>query len=346
MHGRGDRSTQWHACDNLRMQSPDPVPPPRMRQRLRPLLSHESWKQRAVLWGGAVAVALVAIVFAKASDAAFHLFQRIIVHSPWWALLLTPSVFALLAWLTNGVLRPTRGSGIPQVIAALERPDDAFRQTNLSLRVSAGKLLLTTLALLGGASVGREGPTVHVGASLMYVLGRWFGFRDPRQASHFLLAGGAAGEQEMRGLARIAETEPAPEHVHQAGADVHGGAFAPDRGAAEQGQRGQQQFAGGHAQRQVGLPERVVGPFQRGDDLRNAAAAGGAQHAVGQPGQQREHARREQQRPPRRVHDDALEQMEGGVAGLGEHDRDQRHRDRAAPQHRALFPALVREQRA
>ncbi|CTP90095.1 chloride channel protein [Xanthomonas graminis] len=175
------------------MQSPDPVPPPRMRHRLRPLLSHESWKQRAVLWGGAVAVALVAIVFAKASDAAFHLFQRIIAHSPWWALLLTPSVFALLAWLTNGVLRPTRGSGIPQVIAALEQPDDAFRQTNLSLRVSAGKLLLTTLALLGGASVGREGPTVHVGASLMYVLGGWFGFRDPRQASHFLLAGGAAG---------------------------------------------------------------------------------------------------------------------------------------------------------
>jgi Chloride channel protein EriC len=187
-----DQARAWHACDNWRMTSPESAPR-RMRHRLRPLLSHDGWKQRAVLWGGAVAVALVAIVFAKASDAAFHLFQRIVAHSPWWALLLTPSVFALLAWLTNGVLRPTRGSGIPQVIAALERPDDGFRQTNLSLRVSAGKLLLTTMALFGGASVGREGPTVHVGASLMYVLGRWFGFRDARQASHFLLAGGAAG---------------------------------------------------------------------------------------------------------------------------------------------------------
>nr|CEH78697.1 membrane hypothetical protein [Xanthomonas citri pv. citri] len=160
---------------------------------MRPLLSSEGWRRRAALWGGAIAVALVAIVFAKASDAAFHLFQRITAHSIWWALLLTPGIFALLAWLTSGALRPTRGSGIPQVIAALEHPDPAFRDSNLSLRVSVGKLALTTLLLLGGASVGREGPTVHVGASLMHVFGRWFGFRGPRELSHFLLAGGAAG---------------------------------------------------------------------------------------------------------------------------------------------------------
>ncbi len=166
---------------------------PPFRRRLRPLLSSDGWRRRAALWGGAVAVALVAIVFAKASDAAFQLFQRIVAHSLWWALLLTPGIFALLAWLTSGALRPTRGSGIPQVIAALDDPDPAFRRRNLSLPVSAGKLALTTLSLLGGASVGREGPTVHVGASLMYVIGRAFGFRDPRELSHFLLAGGAAG---------------------------------------------------------------------------------------------------------------------------------------------------------
>lgn len=34
---------------------------------------------------------------------------------------------------------------------------------------------------------------MHVGASLMYVIGRAPGFRAPRHASHFLLAGGAAG---------------------------------------------------------------------------------------------------------------------------------------------------------
>lgn len=157
------------------------------------LLSRQIWKRRAALWGGAIAVALVALLFAKASDAAFSVFQRINGVSPWWTLLLTPAVFATLAWLTNGRLRPTRGSGIPQVIAALEVSDREFRATNLSLRVTSGKLGLTVLALLGGASVGREGPTVHVGASVMYVIGRWFGFKEPHDAARFLLAGGAAG---------------------------------------------------------------------------------------------------------------------------------------------------------
>ncbi|KAF1711233.1 chloride channel protein [Pseudoxanthomonas kalamensis DSM 18571] len=157
------------------------------------LWSREQWKRRLALWGGAVAVALAALLFAKAGDAAFGGFMRIYAASPWWTLLLTPAVFALLSWLTLGWLKPTRGSGIPQVIAAIDRPNRDYQSKNLSLGVSAGKLGLTVLALFGGASVGREGPTVHVGASLMYVVGRWFGFRDPHEATRFLLAGGAAG---------------------------------------------------------------------------------------------------------------------------------------------------------
>lgn len=166
--------------------------------RLRKLLGHEffapqQWQRRAALWIGGVVVGLAAIVFAGASNIAFDLFRRVLAISPWLPLALTPAVFALLAWLTAGVLKPTRGSGIPQVIAAIEIEDAGFRQRMLSLPVALGKMLLTLVALAGGASVGREGPTVHVGAGLMFWIGRRFGFNDAKALSRFVLAGGGAG---------------------------------------------------------------------------------------------------------------------------------------------------------
>ena len=175
------------ACHNGPM--PTRNTPPSAFDRL---LSGESWKRRAALWGGGVAVALAAIAFAKASDAASQGFRWVLAQSPWWALLVTPGMFALLAWTTTRGLETTRGSGIPQVIAALQLPED-WRRRNLSLKVAVSKLLLTVFGLLGGASIGREGPSVHVGAGLMHWIGQRFGFRDPRQGSLFLLAGGAAG---------------------------------------------------------------------------------------------------------------------------------------------------------
>src|SRR3954469_17612107 len=50
-------------------------------------------------------------------------------------------------------------------------------------------MLLTLLALLCGGSVGREGPTVQVGASVMFAIGRV----SPRRQPGLILAGAAAG---------------------------------------------------------------------------------------------------------------------------------------------------------
>lgn len=176
------------------MSRPHPDPDAPAHEAGLTLLSPHAWRRRLVLWIGAVLVALAALLFAKASDYAFGLFQQVIAHSSLWALLLTPAMFALLAFASGGRLQATRGSGIQQVIAALERPlRTDFRAGNLSLTVAAAKLGLTTLGLAGGASIGREGPTVHVGAAIMHALGKRFGHADPLAASRYLLAGGAAG---------------------------------------------------------------------------------------------------------------------------------------------------------
>ena len=173
----------------------DPALVPRRFDLLRrhDWLSPVQWRRRILFWVGAILVALAAIVFAKASNYAYFAFHRIVEYSPWWPLLVTPATFALLAWLTSGALKATRGSGIPQAIAAQQLGDEGFCRRLLSLRVAAGKMGLTLVALLGGASAGREGPTVHVGAALLYSLGRRFGFAEPAAAGRFVLAGSAAG---------------------------------------------------------------------------------------------------------------------------------------------------------
>ena len=177
---------------------PEPASPPKSGSRLHALLGQEFfaphlWKRRIALWSGAVLVALAAILFAKASNWAYALFLQMLSYGAWIPLIVTPLVFGLLSWATQGRLRTARGSGIPQVIASLHVEDETFRAKMLALPIAASKMLLTLAALAVGASIGREGPTVHVGAGLFYWLGRRFGFTDPKAVSRFALAGGAAG---------------------------------------------------------------------------------------------------------------------------------------------------------
>jgi H+/Cl- antiporter ClcA len=163
------------------------------RLRQHDWLSAQEWRRRILFWSGAVIVGLSAVFFAKAADYAYELFHTMAEHGWWVPFLVTPAMFALLCWLTQGAMKATRGSGIPQAIAALKVEDEGFRDRLLSLKIAVGKMALTLAALVGGASVGREGPTVHVGAGLLYSMGRRFGFAEPAAAGRFILAGSAAG---------------------------------------------------------------------------------------------------------------------------------------------------------
>ncbi|WP_397453804.1 chloride channel protein [Pseudomonas sp. NA-150] len=157
------------------------------QQRLR------EWRQRLAFWCGALLVGLIALAFAWLADQAFVLFKQITSRAAWLPWIITPAGFALLAWVTERWFRDARGSGIPQVIAALEHPVHSFRRKVLALPIAAAKMLLTVGALLVGASVGREGPTVHVGAAVMYAFGRRLGLHGRRTVAGLILAGGAAG---------------------------------------------------------------------------------------------------------------------------------------------------------
>ena len=168
--------------------------PIRLRRATRlPLLSPRQWLRRMGTWVGAVLVALLAVGFARAADAAQLLSARLLEGRPLLILALAPAGLTLSVWLTRRVFPGAQGSGIPQTIAALHMTDPATIGRVLSPRIAAGKVLLTLLGLVAGASIGREGPTVQVGASTMHALGRVL--RLPREdlRRSLVLAGGAAG---------------------------------------------------------------------------------------------------------------------------------------------------------
>ncbi|MDD5240538.1 MAG: chloride channel protein [Sulfuricella sp.] len=153
----------------------------------------QDWKKRIVFWAGAVCVGLAAFVFAIGSEYVNVLYHRITNFSPLFPLLLAPAGFALVVAITHKFFPGSQGSGIPQTIAALELQDMSLRDKLLSLRIASGKILLTLLGLLSGASTGREGPTVQIGASIMHTLGRWAHFPSHDLERGLILAGGAAG---------------------------------------------------------------------------------------------------------------------------------------------------------
>ncbi|WP_035705332.1 chloride channel protein [Niveispirillum irakense] len=147
------------------------------------------WRRRFVFWGGGLCVGVVAVLFAWAADGAAELFTHIAGRWPWLPLILTPGGLALSAWLTSRYFPMAGGSGIPQAVAARATKVQELRDRLVSLPAAAGKMVLTLLALGVGASVGREGPTVQVGAAIMNAIGRKLGDRMPG----LLLAGAAAG---------------------------------------------------------------------------------------------------------------------------------------------------------
>ena len=147
-------------------------------------------RRRIATAAGAVLLAIVALIFARAADAVQRTFDRLVGAAPGLPLVLTPLIFAPVAYATARWAGEARGSGIPQIIAAAQKPKGlrAARLTDVKMAIS--KLFLTLLMLLGGASVGREGPTVQISAAVMVWVHRVL--RVPITAG-VMIAGGAAG---------------------------------------------------------------------------------------------------------------------------------------------------------
>ncbi|WP_036840699.1 chloride channel protein [Pleomorphomonas oryzae] len=146
-------------------------------------------RRRILFLAGGIGVGIAAVLMARAADLAQTAFRAGTASFHWLPLAATPAGFALSCFLARRLFPGSQGSGIPQVIAARKLPAAEPSSHLVSLRIAGGKILLMLFGLLVGGSLGREGPTVQVGAAIMQAAGRVASINR----SSLLLAGGAAG---------------------------------------------------------------------------------------------------------------------------------------------------------
>ena len=104
-----------------------------------------------------------------------------------WRRVLFPVVGSLgIGYLLFRYFPHARGSGVPQTKAAL-----FAREGRITLRTVLGKFFCTSATLASGIPLGREGPSVQVGAGIASVLGRFLGLR-PEKVKALLPVGAAA----------------------------------------------------------------------------------------------------------------------------------------------------------
>jgi H+/Cl- antiporter ClcA len=138
-------------------------------------------------------IGLLGVLLVIACDYATYLNQRLLERYPHASLIILPAGFALIAYLVRRFFRGTQGCGIPQTIAAIDDTKPRKNHLLLSIRILMGKALLLFGGLSIGASIGRDGPFVQIGASIMHIFYGHDVMKSPERRGMLLMAGGAAG---------------------------------------------------------------------------------------------------------------------------------------------------------
>lgn len=148
-------------------------------------------------WIGAVVSALVAVTYSKVFYAIERVSDSIIAQSPLWFFLLSPALLFIGWFMVARFAKAASGSGIPQLMAALT-PENIKNDKKLDylfgVRVFIVKITSSLTGALGGAVIGREGPTIQLSASVFYLIHKFLPKKWPRiSRERMLIAGGAAG---------------------------------------------------------------------------------------------------------------------------------------------------------
>jgi len=149
-------------------------------------------------WIAATLVGVIAVLYAKL----IALFQSKYFFyynlHPYLVSICTPFLFMIATFWVIQIAPHAKGSGIPQVLEAIELEGNkkftSYASGLVSIKTAIVKVISTLFGILGGASIGREGPTVQLSASIFAMISkitrRYTVHLDIRS---YYIAGGAAG---------------------------------------------------------------------------------------------------------------------------------------------------------
>jgi CIC family chloride channel protein len=168
---------------------------PTLFARTRAFLRNDQILMAAVAMGAGIVVAYAAIGFRLAIagvqwlgfGTAGEALASAALQLPWWQIMAVPTAGGLVVGLMLHFLMPERRpQGVPHVIEAM-----ALRNGRMTLREGLSAAAVSFTSLGAGASAGREGPVVHLGAALASTIAQWLKL-SPHLARTLLGCGVAA----------------------------------------------------------------------------------------------------------------------------------------------------------
>ena len=166
-------------------------------RRIPPELRNRIPFQSIPLWIASILTGLVAVGYEHAFELFEGLAKEIYRLNPYWLFLTAPIFFTLSRWLVTTFAPHAKGSGIPQLMAAVESADTQKKRwvdSLLNLPVLLTKLASSLVLLLGGGAIGREGPTLQIAGSIFQLTYRFIPTHWHRVSQKIMLiTGGASG---------------------------------------------------------------------------------------------------------------------------------------------------------
>jgi len=153
--------------------------------------------QAIPFWIGSVITGFFAVMYAQIFSWGENLLHFILNWHDWMIFLIAPVGFVLSWWLVKEFAPNAKGSGIPQVMAAVElaNPKEHKKIKHLlSLKILIFKIISSVVLVIGGGAVGREGPTIQIAGSVFRKVNEFLPEWWPKiSKKNMIMTGAAAG---------------------------------------------------------------------------------------------------------------------------------------------------------